>query len=89
LLDSIDSRELSEWAAFADMEPFGDDWRRTGEIGAILHNVHRKKEAPAVTAEDMMPIKRQERYQSPQQVIAIFKAIAAQQALTHGDDREP
>lgn len=87
LLESIDSRELSEWAAFADVEPFGDDWRRSGEIAAILHNVHRKKESPPVTAEDCMPVKRQQRHQSPTQVIAIFKALAARQEITHGDDR--
>lgn len=83
LLASIDSRELTEWAAFADLEPFGDEWRRTGEIAALLHNVHRREGADPVTAEAYMPLRDPQtsaaRPQTGAQVLTIFRALAAQQ----------
>lgn len=75
LLESVDSRELSEWAQFANVEPFGDDWRPGAQVASILHNVHRAKEAPALQADDFMPIKQIPKPQSAEQVLAIFKGL--------------
>jgi len=85
LLESIDSRELAEWRAFADIEPFGDDHRPMAQVAAILANVHRKRDAETVTADDFMPVKRAETPQSSQQVLAFFRAL---QQVDDGDDRE-
>lgn len=82
LEDSLDSRELTEWMALHDIEPFGDDWRRTGEIAAILHNVHRKEAAEPVTAEAYMPLRNPRtsatRPQTGQEVLTLFRGLAAQ-----------
>jgi hypothetical protein len=44
LLRRIDSRELSEWMAFYNLEPWGCEAenRRFGTIAATFANVHRK-----------------------------------------------
>lgn len=79
--EEMDSAEFTEWMAFYDLEPFGDDWRRTGQIASILHNVHRKETAEAVTAEAYMPLRAPEAEapaQTGQQVLTIFRALAAQ-----------
>lgn len=55
MLDRIDSRELSEWMAFHNLEPFGDDWRRTGLTTAAVYNVNITK-GKRLGAEDFMPI---------------------------------
>lgn len=55
MLDRIDSRELSEWTAFHNLEPFGDDWRRSGLTTAAVYNVNISK-GKRLGAEDFMPI---------------------------------
>ena len=55
MLDRIDSRELSEWMAFHNLEPFGDDWRRSGLTTAAVYNVNITK-GKRLSAEDFMPI---------------------------------
>jgi hypothetical protein len=54
LLRCLDSHQLSEWIAFAGLEPFGDlraDFR-AGQIAATLANVHRGKETEPFHASD-------------------------------------
>ena len=58
LLNKIDSRELSEWMAFYQLEPFGE-WRddyRAGMISATLANINRGKDTkPYDVQRDFMP----------------------------------
>jgi len=59
LLARISSRELSEWMAFFQLEPWGaevEDWR-TGLIASTIANVNRdpKKRRKPYEPEDFMP----------------------------------
>lgn len=59
LLTRIDSRELSEWMAFFELEPWGaevDDWR-AGLVASTIVNVNRdpKKRAQPFQPKDFMP----------------------------------
>lgn len=57
LLATVGANELTEWAAFAEMEPFGafvDDFR-AGVPAAVTLNVHRKRDAPTVGPLDLFP----------------------------------
>lgn len=55
----MSSRELSEWMAFYELEPFGNDWHQTGTIASVIANVNRdpKKRATPFEAEDFIPRK--------------------------------
>ena len=58
LLDSLDSRELSEWLAFhTHIEPIGETRAdlRTGIVASTLANVNRGKNRQAYKAVDFMP----------------------------------
>ena len=64
LLDRIDSRELAEWMAFFEMEPWGtevDDWR-SGLIASTIANANRdpKKQKKPFQPKDFMPQRVQE-----------------------------
>lgn len=59
LLHRIDSKELTEWMAFYQLEPWGadvDDWR-AGMIASTVANVHRdpKKRREPFSPQDFMP----------------------------------
>ena len=58
LLERIDSRELSEWTAFFEIEPWGtevDDWR-AGLVASTIANVNRdpKKQKKPFQPKDFM-----------------------------------
>jgi len=50
-------RELSEWMAFAHLEPFGEARAdlRAGIIASTIANVHRGKRSKAFKPEDFVP----------------------------------
>jgi len=59
LLTRISSRELTEWIAYAELDPFGE-WRadlRAGIVASTMANTARdpKRRAKAWTAQDFMP----------------------------------
>jgi len=60
----MSSRSLSEWMAFAQLEPFGDEWRQTGLITSVIAETHRDPEqrSQPFTPEDFMP-----RYESAEE----------------------
>lgn len=59
MLREIDSQELTEWLAYARVEPFGEERAdlRAGIVAATTANVHRdpKKRRRAYKAEDFIP----------------------------------
>lgn len=57
MLNSIPSRLLSEWMAFARLEPFGEERAdlRAGIIAATVANVNRGKKDKPLRAQDFMP----------------------------------
>ena len=59
MLSRIDSRELAEWAAYFELEPWGtevEDWR-AGLIASTVANVNRdpKKQKKPYEVSDFMP----------------------------------
>ena len=61
LLGRVDSRELSEWRAFYDLEPFGFDAEIYGHAMNAAHiiNSRRAKGQKAVKVDDLMPKRKQ------------------------------
>lgn len=57
MLDRIPSRLLSEWMAFAQLEPFGEERAdlRAGIVASTVANVYRAKDERPLSAQDFMP----------------------------------
>lgn len=57
MLERIPSRLLSEWVAFAQLEPFGEERAdlRAGIVAAAVVNVQRAKGSAPVRPGDFMP----------------------------------
>ena len=57
LLARISSRELTEWALYAEMEPFGETRAdlRAGIVASTMANLYRQKGSKALTPADFMP----------------------------------
>lgn len=53
----MSSLEFTQWVAFAQVEPFGNDYLRTASQMALLANVNRdsKKQSSPFTAADFYP----------------------------------
>jgi len=64
LIEQLSSRQISEWIAFARIQPLGEsrsDWRM-GRLAALIANIHRAKDAPEYRPEDFY-----EPYEPPSQ----------------------
>lgn len=79
LLASISSRELTEWMAYAELEPFGEERAdfRIAQNTMVLANANRdpKKRPRPYTIEDFMPFK--DEAEKPEQSQAEIAAKAA------------
>lgn len=53
----IDSREFTEWMAYAALEPFGETRAdlRAGIVASTLANIHRSEGSEPFTPSDFMP----------------------------------
>lgn len=49
--------QFTEWMAYYDLEPFGDEWPRTALIASLIAEANRDPEARSepFTPEDFMP----------------------------------
>jgi len=56
LLARLDSRELTEWRAYATVEPFGEERadRRAALICMVMANLQKGKKQPAFELDDFM-----------------------------------
>ena len=57
LLQELDSYQIAEWMAYAQLEPFGEQeafWR-SGMTASTIANVNRGKNTKAFKPEDFMP----------------------------------
>ena len=63
LLEGITARELTEWMAYARLEPFGELRAdlRAGIVAATTANVHRGRRQRPLKPEDFMPYAKAER----------------------------
>lgn len=55
MLDSITYEELILWFAFYQLEPFGNDWLRTGILAASFVNMSGKQVKKNTKPSDFMP----------------------------------
>lgn len=68
MLAAMSSRLFAEWAAYAELEPFGEslqDWR-AGMIAATVANVNIDPKRKAFQPQDFMPVREHSRPQAPQ-----------------------
>lgn len=58
MLRGMSSRQFEEWMAYFGIEPFGDEWLRTGTLASMIANANRNiEEKPEpFTPKDFMPI---------------------------------
>jgi hypothetical protein len=72
LLSRASSRELTEWVAFASLEPFGVETDQLGHAitASTVANVNRSKGQKAYRVEDFMP-KFEKRNQTPDEMIQL------------------
>ena len=80
--DNISSRELIEWMAFAQLEPFGDeraDLRMGIETAALVRLWADPKKAKNITPATFMPFyeKPPTQPQTPEQLAAKFTALTS------------
>lgn len=58
-MEAFDSRDVSEWMAYASIEPFGEERAdmRAGIIASVIANVNRdpKRRSQPFTPQDFMP----------------------------------
>lgn len=79
LLDRVSSRELTEWMAFGQLEPFGG---RTQYIGhaitaSTIANVYRGKGKSAYPIEQFMPTFKPPKEQTVEEMIQIAAMLTA------------
>ena len=77
LLKRVSSREISEWMAFSQLEPFGSE---AGYIGhaitaSTIANVNRKKSQKAFDVNDFMPKFGPKEEQSVEEMIQLAHTI--------------
>lgn len=74
LLERISSRELMEWVAFSQLEPFGAEagWLGSAIVASTVANAQRKKGAKPYKADDFMP-----RFEKKEQTVDEMLQLAA------------
>ena len=77
LLARIDSRELSEWMAYYEVNPFGSvrDDLQAGIVASTIANVNRGKNDKSFTPSDFMPYMEKPQ-QSEGDMQAVMNALA-------------
>lgn len=85
LLSSISSKELSEWAVYYELEPFGEerDDLRMGVISSTIANVNRSKNSKVYKPQDFIPKFGEQHRQTWQQQL---KAVEVINQIFHGED---
>jgi hypothetical protein len=80
LLRRISSQELSEWMAFYQFEPFGEerDDLRAGIVASTVANANRDpKKGRALKPQDFMPqFDRERKPQTPKEIYQAFRSWA-------------
>ncbi len=81
LLARVDSRELSEWMAYYQLDPFGNvrEDLQAGIVASTIANVNRGKNDKAFQPSDFMPF-----MEKPEQTVDDMKAVM--DAIAKGQD---
>lgn len=87
----MDSRELSEWIAYDNIEPFEDGYWQAAMIASVLVNSQRVK-GPRAKITDFLPVRRDSRKrQTPAELESAFRAFAIAhntKKAANGHDRD-
>ena len=77
LLGRISSRDLSEWMAFSQLEPFGTEAGYVGNAitSMTVANVNREKGQKAYELMDFMPTRKKKKEQSVSEMIQIAQVM--------------
>ena len=81
VLSKHTSKEMTEWAAFLQLEPHGEDRAdlRAGIVASTIANANRKKGTRAFKPSDFMP-----KFEQQEQTLEQQKAAAEAVALAFG-----
>lgn len=89
----ISAAEYYEWAAFAQLEPFGEERAdlRAAIVACTVANAFRGKNQKAAQPADFMPDFEPKRRQTQADMAAVMKqfALAHNRFLKNGDNRKP
>ena len=84
LLNTIDSRELAEWAGYYSLEPFGSFRENdvpAGIIASTIANCNRTKHSRSFKPEDFMPFQqKQSTVMAEDEMKNVMKQLAQNQA---------
>ena len=91
LLKRISSRELTEWMAFWQLEPYGAEIGFVGSaiVAATVANVNRQKGQKAYSASDFMPEfgpKQEQTVEEMIQIAAMYTAVLGGQDLRNKEE---
>ena len=93
LLSSISAEQFAEWAAYAEIEPWGEDRAdlRAGIIASTVANAHRdvKRKPDQFTPQEFMPkfeTKRRKKLQTWQEQLNIARLITLALGGTDGTE---
>lgn len=77
LLARISSRELAEWMAYYEIEPFGEERAdvRAALVASTVANVHRGKKRRAYKLDDFMPRFERKTKQTADDMLGFFRAL--------------
>ena len=77
LLGRISSRELSEWMAFSQLEPFGAEAGFLGHAitASTVANVNRGKGQKAFEVSDFMPAFKDKKAQTVEEMLQIIQVV--------------
>jgi hypothetical protein len=77
LLNQIDAKELMEWRAFYNIEPFGEEREdlRMAMVCCTLANIHRGKNTPPYRLSDFLLRFDPKPQQTEEEMKAILKSI--------------
>ena len=79
LLDSLTSKQISEWVAFYSLEPFGNEWRQAGVVAATIAEAFRdsKQRRKPFTPEDFIPSGKDTSVKNSTQLLGIARMITS------------
>ena len=77
MLHRMSSRELAEWMAFSELEPFGGQQEdgRFGVIACLIASIYRGKNSPVPSPGDFFTSLKVDGSEKPQQTEADMKRI--------------
>lgn len=78
--NSVSSRELTEWLAYYELEPFGHvvDQHMIAQLSAIVINANRGKDGKKARASDFMPKVERKIESDERSIFAAFRSWATQ-----------